>query len=158
MADDLYQETLIARARSGREKKRLPSPDGTATLDNPVCGDRVTVDVSLDAASDVISQGRRPEDTVIEAIGYEVRGCMLCEATAAMIAAYGPGMTVAAIQSQVETVRVMVKDGAAPPTDWPDFQALAPVHGTKSRHNCVLLPIDALAKILAEAGFPAPER
>lgn len=158
MTDDLYQETLIARARSGREKNRLPSPDGTATLDNPVCGDRVTIDVSLAAPSgDSVDDGAF-EGAIISAIGHEVRGCMLCEAAVAMIAAYGPGMTVAAMRDQAESVRAMIKDGAAPPAEWPDIQAFVPVHTAKTRHTCVLLPFDALASGLAQAGFPPPDR
>lgn len=154
MADDLYQETLIAHARSGRERKRLANPDGTATLDNPLCGDRVTIDVSLETSGSSAPEDRPTGQAVISAIGHEVRGCMLCEATAAMIAAYGPGMSTEAMAQRAAIVRTMIKNGTAPPPDWPDFQALAAVHGTKSRHNCVLLAFDVLASGLANAGVP----
>lgn len=138
MADELYQETLIKRAKSGRERNRLPEPDATATLDNPLCGDRVTIDVSVDG-------------DVVTAIGHEVRGCMLCEATAAMIAAYAVGGKVASVHAHANAVRQMIKKGGSAPAAWPDIAALGPVHGTKSRHNCVLLPFDALTDAIAQA-------
>ncbi|MCB1832693.1 MAG: iron-sulfur cluster assembly scaffold protein, partial [Geminicoccaceae bacterium] len=48
MSEDLYQEALVAMAKSGVGAGRLEAPDGTATADNPLCGDRVTVDVRMD--------------------------------------------------------------------------------------------------------------
>ncbi|WP_366656515.1 iron-sulfur cluster assembly scaffold protein [Fodinicurvata sp. EGI_FJ10296] len=138
MADEIYQETLIARAKSGRERNRLPEPDATVTLDNPLCGDRVTIDVSVD-------------EGVVTAVGHEVRGCMLCEATAAMIAAYAVGGNVDSIHAHADAVRKMIKEGTPAPGSWPDTAALGPVHGTKSRHNCVLLPFDALTDAIAQA-------
>ena len=156
MAEELYQETLIARAKSGRERKRLPNPDGTATLDNPLCGDRVTLDITFRPADEGASETAPSDQTVIGAVGHDVRGCMLCEATAAMIAAYAPGMTQATLAEHADSVRTMITDGSPPPADWPDFQALAAVHGTKSRHHCVLLAFDVLEKGLANAGLPRP--
>ena len=63
--DDLYQAGIVDAARAAADYPRLDAPDGTATIDNPLCGDRVTMDVTLDG-------------TVIEAIGQRVRGCLLC--------------------------------------------------------------------------------
>lgn len=48
-------------------------PTETATVDNPLCGDRVTIDVKLAGGK-------------LAAIGHQVRGCLLCEAAAATIA------------------------------------------------------------------------
>jgi nitrogen fixation protein NifU and related proteins len=35
---------------------------------------------------------------------------------------------------------------------WPELAAFEPVHRHKSRHDCVLLPFDALTQALEQAG------
>ena len=82
MSEELYQAALVARAHAGRGRGRLAAPDRSITLDNPLCGDRVTLDLRL-------ANGQ------IAAVGHLVRGCLLCEAGAETIAAHAPGKTTA---------------------------------------------------------------
>ena len=74
MSEALYHAALVDRARTAFGKGRLPDADASATVDNPLCGDRVTLDLKI-------------TDGKITAIGHDVRGCLLCEASAATIAA-----------------------------------------------------------------------
>ncbi|MNC92414.1 hypothetical protein D3C83_88400 [compost metagenome] len=48
--------------------------------------------------------------------------------------------------------RAMIKDGGAVPPEWPDLAAFEPVRREKSRHDCVLLPFEALDRALTAAG------
>ncbi len=137
MSEELYHAELVARAHAGRGRGRLAKPDRSATLDNPLCGDRVTLDVAI--------SGDR-----IAAIGHQVRGCLLCEAAAETIARQAPGKTRGEIAEASAAVVALLKQGAAPPAGaWETLAAFAPVRNVKSRQDCVLLPFEALAKALA---------
>ncbi len=136
-ADALYHEALLEHARAAVEPARLERPDASATRDNPLCGDEVTVDVRL-------RNGR------IAAIGYRVRGCVLCQASVAMIAAAAPGRTSAEIAAARAALAAMLEGGApAPGPPWDALEAFLPVRTVGSRRDCVLLPFDALGDALA---------
>jgi nitrogen fixation NifU-like protein len=132
MSDQLYHQAILELAKQGREAGRLETPQASVTVDNPLCGDRVTLDLDL-------ADGR------VRAVGHRVRGCLLCQAAAAAIGRRAPGATPAAL-------RVVARDlgeaiaGAPEATgkSWPELAAFAPVHAHKSRHECVLLPFEAL--------------
>ena len=137
MSDELYQAALVARAKQGRARGRLKNPRHSVTLDNPLCGDRVTLDVDL-------SGGK------IAAVGHQVRGCLLCEASAEIIAAQAPGKTPADLMKATVAVTAILKEGiGAPAGEWSVLEIFAPVHRVKSRQDCVLLPFEALGKALA---------
>lgn len=136
MSNALYHEALIQRARSEIGKGRLPAPSASARLDNPLCGDRVTLDIKM--------AGDR-----IETIGHEVKGCLLCEAAAATIAADLKGATPAAARDMIAAVTALMKDGTPPPSALSDLAIFTPVHQAKARRDCVLLPFGALQKALA---------
>jgi nitrogen fixation NifU-like protein len=136
MSEELYQAALVARAHAGRGRGRLAAPDRSITLDNPLCGDRVTLDLRL-------ANGQ------IAAVGHLVRGCLLCEAAAETIAAQAPGKTRAELAKATAAVTAILKEGAnAPAGEWSSLAIFAPVHRVKSRQDCVLLPFEALGKVL----------
>ena len=109
-------------------------PHGSATVDNPLCGDRVTLDVEL------ASPAR------IAWVGHVVRGCLLCEAAAVLIAERAPEREIEALLRAGAGVDAALKDTASFP--WPELEMFAPVRDVKSRHRCVGLPFEALAAAL----------
>ncbi|MGI9419104.1 MAG: iron-sulfur cluster assembly scaffold protein [Geminicoccaceae bacterium] len=136
MSDDLYQQAIIALARRAREQPRLEAPDLTADVDNPLCGDRITLDLALDGA-------------MIVKVGHKTRGCLLCEASACLIADHGPGMTVGDLEEKATTLVQRFRDeGQALADLWPGLDTLAPARRYKSRLDCVTLPFQALIKAL----------
>lgn len=138
--EDLYQQRLVRLARSAAGAGRLEAPDATATLDNPLCGDRVTVDLS-------VRQG------AIVALAHRVRGCVLCEASAALIAQHAVSARPAEIAAARAIAAELLHSGAAPPAGrWADLELFRPVHDVPSRHRCVLLPFDAVGAALSQAG------
>jgi nitrogen fixation NifU-like protein len=137
MSDELYQAALVARAKQGRARGRLAHPQHSITLDNPLCGDRVTLDVNL-------ADGR------VSAVGHQVRGCLLCEASAEVIATHAPGKTRGELADAASAVTAILKEGGkAPAGAWSELAIFAPVHRVKSRQDCVLLPFEALNRALA---------
>ena len=138
MSEALYHKALVDRARAGFGKGRLPDATSSATVDNPLCGDRVTLDLAV-------------QDGRIAAIGHHVRGCLLCEAAAATIAEYGRGADQATLDAMSAAARALMAEGTLDPR-WQCLEIFRPVHGAKSRRECVLLPFEAL-KRAASAGL-----
>jgi nitrogen fixation NifU-like protein len=136
MSEALYQEALVKRARSAFGKGRLKDADASATVDNPLCGDRVTIDLKV-------------ADGTLSAIGHEVRGCLLCEAAAATIAEHLRGADAVKLREVIADARKLMKEGGAPA--WPELEMFIPVHQAKSRRDCVLLPFEALQKAASAA-------
>lgn len=135
MSDQLYQERIVALAKAKTGGGKLAEPTKSVRRDNPLCGDRVTVDVRLDG------QGRIAE------IGHQVRGCLLCQASASALASAAVGRDAAGIadlRTQAEQAL-----GRAPGEAGEPFAAFAPVAAHKSRQDCVLLPFEALKDALS---------
>lgn len=86
----------------------------------------------------------------IAALAHEVRGCVLCRAAASVIGRHAQGLTRAEAQAIDTALRGML--GGGDPPSWPDLAAFRPVARHKSRHECVMLPFDALVKALEAAG------
>jgi nitrogen fixation NifU-like protein len=141
MKDDLYHQAILDLARRATGRGRLEAPRASATVDNPLCGDRVTLDLDL-------------RDGRVSAIGHRVRGCLLCQAAASVIGARAPGLEPAALHEEAEHLRRLIVEGPGAAIDglWPELAAFEPVHRHKSRHDCVLLPFDALTQALEQAG------
>jgi nitrogen fixation NifU-like protein len=138
-ADDLYHEALVRMARAATGAGRLAAADASATVDNPLCGDEVTMDVRL-------AGGR------IEALGHRVRGCLLCEAAASLLGRTAVGVAPGEVAAARERLVAMLQAGAAPPDGaWAGLAAFGPVRSVPSRQRCVLLPFDALEEALLRA-------
>jgi nitrogen fixation NifU-like protein len=138
MSSALYHTELVARAREAYGKGRLPDPAASITLDNPLCGDRVTLDLTQ-------------ADGTVTAIGHAVKGCLLCEAAAATIAAFAPGRVPADLREFATAAVALVKEGKPPAEGFAALSVFTPVYDAKSRRECVLLPFEALGKALDAA-------
>ncbi|MGI9488180.1 MAG: iron-sulfur cluster assembly scaffold protein [Geminicoccaceae bacterium] len=138
MSEDLYQQAIITLAKRARKQPRLDAPDRTVTVDNPLCGDRITLDLVVN------------DDTVDE-IGHKTRGCLLCEASACLITDHAPGVKITGLQAKAQAIIGSFSDDNQPLSDlWPGLDTLAPARGYKSRHECITLPFQALVKILGD--------
>jgi nitrogen fixation protein NifU and related proteins len=138
-SEALYQDALLRLARAAKGAGRLGVPDASASRDNPLCGDDVTMDVSV--------KGGR-----IAAVGHRVRGCVLCQASASLIGAIAPGRPRGEIARARADLQAMLRvGGSVPAAPWEELSVFLPVRDVPSRHECVLLPFDALGDALARA-------
>jgi nitrogen fixation NifU-like protein len=135
MSDQLYQEKIVALAKAKIGAGKLEQPTKTARRDNPLCGDRVIIDVKVG------SDGRIAE------IGHQVRGCLLCQASASALASVAIGKDLAGIEALRHEADCAV--GRAAGEAHEPFDAFAPVRDHKSRQECVLLPLEALKDALS---------
>ena len=92
MSDQLYQERIVALAKAKTGAGKLESPTKSVRRDNPLCGDRVTIDVRL-------------ADGKIAEIAHQVRGCLLCQASASALAAVAVGRDAAGIAALASAIR-----------------------------------------------------
>lgn len=139
MSDELYHQAIVALARDKSHAGHLDAASGIATITNPLCGDRVTVEVALAGAA-------------IDAVAHTVRGCVLCKAAAAAIGEAAPGLAPDDARAAADQVTAMLKaDGTVPDGTWASLAAFSPVVDHKSRHDCVGLPFQALVAALDDA-------
>ena len=134
MSDQLYQEKIVALAKARTGAGKLAAPTKSARRDNPLCGDRVTIDVRLD-------NGRITE------IAHRVRGCLLCQASASALASVAVGKDAAGIEAIRHNAERAI--GREQGTAGEPFAAFGPVADHKSRQECVLLPFEALREALS---------
>jgi NifU-like protein involved in Fe-S cluster formation len=134
-SDPLYKKALLRLAADAAGAGRLAKADATATAANPACGDRVTMEVALD-------------DGKITALAHDTNGCILTQASAAILGREAPGLDQAALEALEAGVRAMLKDGAIPPL--PAYEAFDGVAVHPGRHTCVLLPLTALLQALEQ--------
>lgn len=136
--DALYHQALVGLARAARGAGRLAGA-ATGSRENPLCGDKVAVDVSL-------------RDGRIAAFAQRTRGCLLCEAAASLLGGAAPGRTPAEVAEARARLEAMLREGgAAPGGPFAELQVFTPVREVRSRHECVLLPFDALVDALTRA-------
>jgi nitrogen fixation NifU-like protein len=135
MNDQLYQDRIVALAKAKTGAGRLASPTRSARRDNPLCGDRVTIDVALDR------EGRIAE------IAHQVRGCLLCQASASALASIAVGRDASGIADLRQDAERAVGRQAGEVRE--PFAAFVPVRDHKSRQECVLLPFEALKDALS---------
>ena len=89
----------------------------------------------------------------VAAVAHKVRGCALCKAAASVIGARAPGQSAEDLRAvAAATAAMLTASGPEPPDGpWRDIAAFRPVAARKSRHDCVLLPFQALLKALDKA-------
>jgi nitrogen fixation NifU-like protein len=132
VSESLYQQAVKDLAAA--EPQRLASPDASAKLDNPLCGDAVTVELAF-------------EGEHVSGFGHAVKGCLLCKAASTVAAQHVVGLERTEAATLADQVAAMLK-ADSPPV----FSGLEPflaVRPHKSRHGCVLLPFKAIAAALA---------
>jgi len=140
-ASQIYHEAIKALATAAIGHGTLASPHGRAFVDNPLCGDRVEMEVNL-------SDGR------VAALAHQVKGCLLCRAAASVIGKHAAGANPEEIERVSIGVSEMLEKQAPPPAGWRQLDAFVPVHGHRSRYRCVQLPFEALLAALRAAGEP----
>ena len=140
--DPLYKKALLRLAADAAGAGRLRHPDASATMSNPACGDRVTVEVAI-------------KDGRVAALAHDTHACILTQASAALLAGAAPGMDRAALAALEAGVAAMLKEGAPPPL--PAYAAFGAAAALSARHVCVMLPFMALNRAL-ELAEPGGER
>ena len=133
--EKLYQEKILAFARKARQHKLLDKADHSATVSNPTCGDRVRLDLKINA------------DNLITDIGAKADGCALCEAATGLAVSALIGRDANGLSGLAEKMETWLAGGNEAP-DLEEYAVFTTVKDYASRHSCVCLPFRAAAKAI----------
>jgi nitrogen fixation NifU-like protein len=101
--DDLYQEMILDHYKRPRNFGVIEHPDLHAEGHNPLCGDRLSLDVSL-------------RDGVIADSRFQGSGCAISTASASLMTEAVKGKTPAQVDALYRTFHAAAT-GGAPPAD-----------------------------------------
>ncbi|MBT6122077.1 MAG: iron-sulfur cluster assembly scaffold protein [Candidatus Puniceispirillum sp.] len=133
--DALYQKQILSLAHRARASTLDFTPSQSATCNNPVCGDKVSVSIAVKADH-------------IANISVHVKGCALCEAGAGLLLECAQNGDIAETTTLGAQLNAFLTSGANDQSETDDdhvnrFAAFAPVKDISNRHKCVLLAFDA---------------
>lgn len=136
----LYNATILRLAATIPFADRLEEPDATSEKRSPICGSRVTVDVTLG------------DDDRVSAIGLRVNACALGQASANLMASHAVGRSADELEAARDALTAWLAGERADPGDWPGLEVLAPALSHSARHASIRLAFEAAAEAARQAG------
>jgi len=115
---ELYQEIIIEHNRSPRNFRTLPDANRSAEGDNPLCGDRINLQL-------------RVEKDVIQDIGFQGSGCAISRASASLMTAAVQGRTPEEADKLFAAFHGMVTGHPDAPVDTAALGKLAALAGVR---------------------------
>src|SRR6185503_18135659 len=79
--DDMYREIILEHYKNPRHYGKLEPADISFEDDNPLCGDRVRIDIRLD------------NDNRVKEVAFSGKGCAISQAAASMLTEQTVGKT-----------------------------------------------------------------
>ena len=129
--DDLYRDYILEHYRRPHNFGVLDAPSATYEGANPLCGDRITMQLAVD-------------DGVVREVGFTGRGCAISQASASLLTDEIKGKPVADVAEFAAT----------------DLLDLLGIDISPARLKCAMLSHDSLQHVLGDLGIPtdaAPE-
>lgn len=138
--DGLYRDVILNHFRNSRSRPQIDEPDIEYDEYNPICGDRVVVQLKL-------------EDGRIGEAGFHGEGCSISQASASMLMDLLGGRSLEEAGALAESFRQMMR-GATPPqrelAELGELMALQAVRKFPVRIKCALLPCVALEEGISQ--------
>jgi len=135
--DELYQATIVDHDRAPRNHGPLTGATHQATVDNPLCGDVITVQTRI-------------VDGTVQDVAFEGRGCALSQAAGSIMTTMVHGRTPEASRGLAADFAQFLQTApdAAIPDELGELRAFAGVRQFRSRRVCALLAFRALLRAL----------
>jgi len=127
---ELYQETILDHSKKPRNFREMPNANRISVGNNPLCGDRLTLYVLLDA------------DRVMD-VSFIGQGCAISKASASMMTDAVRGKTPAEAQALFDRFHAMVTAGPGKGSTSSELGKLAAFRGVSEfpiRVKCATLP------------------
>lgn len=139
MLDDLYRELIMDHYKRPRNRGKMESPSVEMALNNPLCGDEITLQLML-------------EGDVVKDVLWEGQGCSISQASASMMSEAVKNMSEEDAFKLVDNFKGMMRSEGQPHPDvqMGDLEALQGVAKFPVRIKCALLAWEALRKGLAD--------
>ena len=137
----LYQELILDHYRRPRNKGRIEDADAEGGAKNPLCGDELTVTLSI-------------QDGRVTAARFTGAGCSISQASASMMTQLVHERTleeVAALRRRFAQLLAGDPEAAAD-SALGDARALAGVARFPTRHGCAAMGWEALGEAMSRAG------
>lgn len=138
---DLYQDIILDHGQRPRNFRAQARPSHFAHGHNPLCGDKVTVYVTM-------------EGEHIKDVSFQGRGCAISQASASLMTEILKGKTLAEAEALFKGFHGKVTGGETPATPEAledDMDRLEPLTGVKAypaRVKCATLPWHAFEAAL----------
>lgn len=142
--EELYREVILDHYRNPRNQGHIDAPDATAQGVNPLCGDEITIDLSI-------------EDGVVTGVAVEGQGCSISQSSASMMTEAIKGKSREEIDELVSKFRRMMSieagddpglDSERPGSVLGDIEALQGVRQYPVRIKCANLAWTTLMEAL----------
>ena len=136
---ELYQQVILDHQRSPRNFRDLDAADLRAEGYNPLCGDRINVEIKLD------------ESGGIAEIGFTGQGCAICTASASLMTESLGGKSSADAAGMFDAFRSLVTGQLDPDEAQATLGKLAVFAGVREfpvRVKCATLPWHTLQAAL----------
>jgi len=123
---DLYQQVILDHNRKPRNFRKIAAPDRTAEGYNPLCGDRITVEATVD-------------DGIVKDVAFQGAGCAIYKAAASMMTANVIGKPEREVDALFHRVHSMLTGGNGYYAESGKLAVFADVRAFPSRIKCATL-------------------
>jgi nitrogen fixation NifU-like protein len=133
--EDLYQQVIVDHSRRPRNFRPIEGTSRKAEGYNPLCGDKVTIYVSL-------------EGETVRDVAFQGTGCAISTASASLLTESLKGKTLAEAGLMFDRFHELVTRGGPPPAGLGKLLAFAGVSEYPTRVKCATLPWHTLRAAL----------
>lgn len=138
--DDLYRRVIMDHYKNPRNRGTLDEESVTVNLNNPTCGDRITLQLQL-------------EDGIVKDARWGGEGCSISMSSASMMTSAIKGKKTAEAIEMADKFSLMMQGNAAAfdeYEDGEDIEALSGVNKFPARIKCATLAWNALRRGVQE--------
>ncbi|MFB9279112.1 SUF system NifU family Fe-S cluster assembly protein [Cohnella sp. CIP 111063] len=131
--DDLYRRVIMDHYKTPRNRGELEDGSVTVNLNNPTCGDRISLQLQL-------------EDGVVRNVKFTGEGCSISMSSASMMTEAVMGKTSEEALALADKFSALMKGEDVQFEDYEDVEALSGVNKFPARIKCATLAWNALRK------------
>jgi len=135
--DDLYRRVIMDHYKTPRNQGEIDSNAVTIDLNNPTCGDRISLQMEI-------------EDGVVKQAKFRGEGCSISMASASMMTEAVKGKKLDEALAMADKFSEMMKGASVTFDEYEDIEALTGVSKFPARIKCATLAWNALRKGVAE--------
>lgn len=144
---DLYQQVIVEHNRAPRNFRKLAAANRRAEGDNPLCGDRISVEIQLDG-------------DVLKDVAFQGSGCAISQASASLMTSAVQGMTRPEAEALFRDVHAMLTSAPSVPVDVERLGKIAALAGVRQfpmRVKCASLSWHTLRAALSDRSAVSTE-
>ncbi|MBR2566346.1 MAG: SUF system NifU family Fe-S cluster assembly protein [Paenibacillus sp.] len=135
--DDLYRRVIMDHYKNPRNRGSFDNDVVTVNLNNPTCGDRISLQLMLD-------------DGIVQEAKYTGEGCSISMSSASMMTEAVKGKTIEQALDLANRFSSLMKGEEVDFDDYEDLEALSGVNKFPARIKCATLAWNALRKGIDE--------